>query len=151
MQTELVLADIPQAQLDLVALGARVRSLMLSAGVPIVEELRAISARRFDANGPGWAALAASTVAGKEAKGQDSSKILVATGALRAAMTSAAPGTVTDITPVEIYVGTDIDYAHWHQDGGTIAGRPPQRPLVDLSEEDVASLTAIMRKAMAGL
>jgi phage gpG-like protein len=30
--------------------------------------------------------------------------------------------------------GTDIDYAHWHQDGGYKPGRPPQRVILDVPD-----------------
>ena len=40
--------------------------------------------------------------------------------------------------------GTDVPYAHFHQDGGSVAGRPPQRKVLDIRVEDRRKLEAAM-------
>lgn len=37
------------------------------------------------------------------------------------------------------------DYAHWHQDGGYIPGRPPQRTIIDLIPEDYDQVEIIFQ------
>jgi hypothetical protein len=40
--------------------------------------------------------------------------------------------------------GTGVEYAHWHQDGGSIPGRPPQRKVLDVRAEDRQKLERVM-------
>lgn len=37
------------------------------------------------------------------------------------------------------------DYAHWHQEGGYIEGRPPQRTIIDLIPEDYDEIDMIFQ------
>lgn len=92
--------------------------------------MSAIEQEQWDSAGHGeWVPLADSTV---RQKGH--SEILVDTGDLRASLVD--PNRAADTGPRHMSWGTDIEYAHWHQDGGGTAGRPPKRPILDLRAED---------------
>ena len=85
---------------------------------------------RFDSEGHGdWPPLAEST-----RRYRDGQPLLVQTGALRESLVN--PGQAADTGPLRMSWGTDVPYAHYHQDGGTIAGRPPQRKILDIRVED---------------
>lgn len=106
----------------------------------------AVEAKRFAEQGPGWAALAESTLTEKARKGYPSD-ILVETGALKASLTEEdAEGAV--FVPVfgpfttEITMGTDLkaggrgSWADWalgafHQMG---TSKMPSRPIIDDQE-----------------
>lgn len=84
----------------------------------------ALESEWFDSNGHGeWPELAPSTVARK-----GHATILVDTGDLRASLVD--PGRAMQIHGTSAEYGTDVEYAHWHQDGGYVAGRPPQRQVI---------------------
>lgn len=86
--------------------------------------LGAMEQEWFASNGQGtWPPLADSTVARK-----GHSTILVDTGDLKASITD--PGRAMQIHGVEAEYGTDVEYAIYHQDGGYVAGRPPQRQVI---------------------
>lgn len=56
--------------------------------------------------------------------------ILRDTGLLFNSLTSGAPGSVRQYGQDSVTVGTNIKYAGFHQNGGTIPGRPPQRTIL---------------------
>lgn len=88
---------------------------------PVLGEMEA---EQWASNGHGeWPPLAPSTVARK-----GHSTILVDTGALRASLVD--PGSAMRIMGVDAEYGTNIGYAFYHQDGGYVAGRPPQRQVI---------------------
>ena len=90
---------------------------------------------------PPFAPLAASTIARKRAKGQFG-PILVATGKMLESLNPGADGNVMDIDGAAGTgeFGTDIPYAHWHQEGTT---KMPRRPFAVLQEKDVEALTEL--------
>lgn len=115
----------------------------------IVESFRALERGRFDDNGPGWLPLADSTVANRRRRGSDPNKILQDTGALLSSLEGGA-GSYTIMTPFSVETGTDVPYAHWHQDGGdkthaSGAGWPPQRKIVELTEVIAGDWTGILQ------
>lgn len=76
---------------------------------------------QFSSHGHGaWPPLAESTLQQKGAHGF-SSEPLVRTGTLLDSFHALT------MAPQQFIYGTDVEYAHWHQDGGYVAGRPPQR------------------------
>ena len=104
---------------------------------PIMEE---IETEQFDTEGHGsWPALAESTLRQKEG-----GAILVRTGELKASLTGA--GAASTKTPKTMTWGTDVAYAHFHQTGGYVAGRPPQRQVIPdpFPPEDRQKLEAAM-------
>jgi hypothetical protein len=52
----------------------------------------------------------------------------VETGDLRSSLVD--PGRAATRHGDSFEWGTDVDFAHWHQEGGSIEGRPPQRQLI---------------------
>ena len=126
--------------------------IRLADFVAVYDELYAafhkIEAARFDAEGPGWAELAESTVKGRHGSAHP---ILVRTGALKKALTDAsAPHALLEPMPDGLFMGVD-DWvvAAVHQSGTDRAGRDhnvhiPARPLVDISEADSEVFTEIL-------
>lgn len=91
--------------------------------------MSAIEQEQFESHGHGqWPPLAASTLRYKT--GGD---ILVETGDLKSSLID--PGRAAQTSAHEMIWGTDVAYAHFHQDGGSIAGRPPQRKVIDVQAE----------------
>lgn len=119
----------------------------------IVADFYAIESRRFQAEGPGWLPLAESTQADRARSGYGPQHpILVRTDTLALSLTRPdQQGSVYREEPEGFFVGTNVPYAHWHQTGGTIAGRPPQRQLVDISAADRVRWYAILGRYLAGL
>lgn len=73
-----------------------------------------------------WQPLAPSTVAKK-----GNADILIDTYALLESL--ADPGqAVKEESAHQMVYGTDVSYAHWHQDGGYKPGRPPRRVILDV-------------------
>lgn len=78
----------------------------------------------FASHGRGeWQPLAESTLRYKT--GPD---ILRETDALYESLTD--PASALRASAQEASYGTDVEYAHWHQTGGYVAGRPPQRQVL---------------------
>jgi hypothetical protein len=88
----------------------------------------------FDSQDDGaWPPLADSTLRQKAAAGYPPDP-LVRTGDLMDSLVDPNRGALAE-GPQEMTYGTEVEYAHWHQDGGSIPGRPPQRPIIDLKVE----------------
>lgn len=88
-----------------------------------------------------WPPLAASTLRQKTAQGFPTD-ILVRTHKLETSLTNRE--IAMRMTPQSMSWGTDVAYAHYHQDGGSTPGRPPQRKLIDVRVEDRRRLEASM-------
>lgn len=94
-----------------------------------------VEQERFDSEGHGdWPPLAAATLRDRARKGYGSGPILVRESELRDSLVD--PARAAQTTRLQMTWGTDVGYAHWHQDGGTIPGRPPQRVILDIRTED---------------
>lgn len=118
----------------------------------IIESFHEIEQARFDNNGPGWLPLSASTMSmtGSWARGnQNFDQILQDSGVLLASLKGGA-GSYERVTPFSVEVGTTVPYAHWHQSGGdrlhaSGAGWPPQRKIVDVTEETAVEWAGIVQ------
>jgi phage gpG-like protein len=88
--------------------------------------LHQIEAEQFASEGHGqWPPLAASTLRQKARRGFPATP-MIRTGRL-----------IGSFDPMSMSAqaftwGTEVEYAHWHQDGGYVPGRPPQRKLIDI-------------------
>jgi phage gpG-like protein len=127
---------------------------------------RKIEARRFTKEGPGWAPLAAPTVAQRKAMGiGGTSPILNRSGVdyagrkggqLRKSLTTkGAKNAVVEPLPDGLFVGTKDPVAIFHQGGTHGAGvdhnvSMPARPIVDLSEEDSLVFASIAEEWIYG-
>lgn len=86
--------------------------------------MQSLEERMWETDGFGtWPPLAESTVLQK-----GSAEILVDSGDLRDSLVD--PGRAARTTSKTMEWGTDADFAHWHQEGGTIEGRPPERQVI---------------------
>lgn len=117
----------------------------------IVADFRRVERRRFRAEGPGWEPLAPSTVADRQRRGYGPEHpILRRTGALQDSfLEPAAPHAVYRIEPEGFFVGSNDPIAHFHQNGGSTDGHPPQRKLVDLDHTDEVRWIAILGRYLA--
>ena len=115
----------------------------------LVNDFYSIERDQFRSEGSsgsgGWAPLRPATVA---ARG-NAHPILTDTGDLRASLTRpSAKGAVSEIGPDGFFVGTDIDYAHFHQRG---TSRMPRRRPVELTGADrTAWVKALQRFLIYG-
>lgn len=81
----------------------------------------------------GWAPLAASTLREKARLGYGAMPILWRTGTLGNSLAvKGAEGNVNIVTPGGVTLGTDVAYAHFHQDG---TERMPARKVVGLTRQ----------------
>ena len=114
---------------------------MEPAMLAIMVSFHAIEQARFDNEGPGWVALKESTVASRIALGYGSGPILFRSGDLEASFTGGASSTnIASAGFME--VTSQIDYAHFHQDG---VGRNPQRKIIDLNVNTLALWREILQ------
>jgi len=88
--------------------------------------LAGIEEKRFAEHGPGWAALAESTIRQKSAKGYPLDP-LIATGDLRDSLTQESRA--ADVSRMRMTWGSDVPYATFHQEG---TDRMPQRKPLDI-------------------
>lgn len=118
----------------------------------IAAAFRRIEQRRFDSEGPGWAELAASTVAQRERLGIGGSHPILSRkgivdrgrrgGQLRTSLTTkGAKNSVVRPEVDGLFVGTADPVAKYHQEG---TAKMPARPLVDLNEADAAVFGGII-------
>jgi phage gpG-like protein len=117
----------------------------------VYRDFRQLEARRFDAEGPGWTPLAPSTVANRARAGVGPSPILEVTKRLRASLTeTGANDAVLRDEGDSLFMGSKVPYAHWHQTGGSTAGRPPARPEVVITEADSVRWALIVARYLTG-
>jgi phage gpG-like protein len=117
-------------------------TLHLTAFPRIDRDFRTLEAHRFDVEGPGWVPLADSTVRRKARKGMpEPTRILFGWGELRNSLAGHNQFTVLRVTPDEMFMGTNIPYATFHQEGG---GKLPARPVVDITDLDVERWASII-------
>ena len=100
----------------------------------LADDFLSIERQQFTSEGGfasgGWAPLADSTVRRRGS----AHPILVEHGDLKASLTdAAAKGAIREITSDSLFVGTDIDYAPFHQRG---TGRMPRRRPVEFRDAD---------------
>lgn len=121
---------------------------------------RVIERRRFDREGPGWAPLAPSTVAGRIAMGITGEHPILNRkgvtyegekgGSLRKSFTTKGNRySVVEPMPDGVFIGSKHPLAIYHQTGTHRAGRDhnvsmPARPLVDLTEADAELFSAVI-------
>lgn len=117
------------------------------------ETMTQIEVERFGTQGYGeWPPLQPSTVAEKAREGFPFGP-LIRTGELVDSLTDSERA--MQMTPLSMTWGTDVEYAHYHQEGGSTPGRPPQRKILDIRVSDrrrletdmVAWLNDIARQA----
>lgn len=137
-----VLAEIQANLIDLAALYPRLWTIF-----------RVIERRRFDAEGPGWQALAPSTVAGRVAMGiGGTGPILTRKGAGRYGDVDQVGGSLRksfttktskysffEPMPDGVFLGSKHPLAIYHQTGAHGAGKDhnvtiPARPIVDMNQ-----------------
>lgn len=85
----------------------------------------------FDTHGQGaWPDLAEATLERKQAAGFSPEPLRTddRQGSLYDTLTD--PQLAADAGARELVWSTGVPYAHWHQDGGTVEGRPPQRQVI---------------------
>lgn len=98
------------------------------------DTMEQIEVERFGSRGYGeWPPLQPSTVAEKAREGFPFGP-LIRTGELVDSLTDAERA--MQMTPQTMTWGTDVEDAHWHQEGGTTPGRPPQRKVLDIRVSD---------------
>jgi len=96
--------------------------------IPIVE---AMELSWFESEGQGaWPPLAESTLRQKAAKGFSLAPLRTDDRAESLYRTLVDPQQAAQIGPRSLTWGTSVPYAGYHQDGGEIAGRPPQRQVI---------------------
>lgn len=49
------------------------------------------------------------------------------------------------VTRDSLYYHPNSDYAHWHQEGGYVEGRPPQRVIIELIPTDYQMIEAVFQ------
>lgn len=98
-------------------------------------EMSQIEAERFDSEGHGeWQPLAESTIRDRARQGYGPGPILQRTKDLRDSLVD--PARASRKTARTMSYGTSVPHARFHQEGGSIPGRPPKRVILDLRVED---------------
>jgi phage gpG-like protein len=99
----------------------------------LADDFLTVNKRQFDSEGGNsgtWAPLAPATVRRRGS----AHPILNEHGDLRESLTQrGGKGSVRTVGPHELFVGTDVDYAHFHQSG---TSRMPRRRPVELTAAD---------------
>lgn len=110
---------------------------------------RRIEQKRFESEGPGWAALLTSTVADRERQGYGGEHpILNRDGTLRRSLTTkGAKDSVMTPMPDGVFFGTRSKIAGYHQAG---TEKMVARPLVDLTEADAEVFGGIIGEWVYG-
>jgi len=137
MATDLIETNAPELSARLQAMGARIED-----PAPALERARALLARNEAAV---WAsqgsALGASWAPAVQAENKTDSRLLVATGRLRASLTGGDAGTV--IGP-ELRFGTDVPYGTYHQYG---TSKMVARPFLGLAPDLAQDITQALAVA----
>lgn len=131
---------------------------LLPAYAAVYQAFRVIEAKRFSGEGPGWAPLAESTVAGRVRIGIDGSHpILNRSGASyegrkggqlrRSLTTKGAKGAVFEPQIDGVFMGTKDPIARFHQEG---TSKMKARPVVDLTEADASVFGSIIGEYLYG-
>lgn len=110
----------------------------------VAEMMRIAERERFDAQGPGWAPLAESTVAQKSSEGLDP-RILHATLALRQSLTEPGGENFAHITSQGLHFGSSNPYGGFHQKGTVSL---PVRKVLDFDEGHVRAFTRELQRWM---
>ena len=96
--------------------------------VPLVA---AMEERWISSRGDGsWPDLAESTLASKQQRGFSLEPLRTDDRPESLYRTLVDPQQAARIGPGSLIWETDVAYAHFHQDGGDVAGRPPQRQVI---------------------
>jgi phage gpG-like protein len=98
----------------------------------IADDMREDIGHRFEAEGPGWAKLAASTLAAKAAAGLPP-EILQATRKLMRSLSQKGAGHVEEVGDDFLRFGSSVPYGKFHQKGTT---KMPERKVIDFTEAD---------------
>jgi hypothetical protein len=96
--------------------------------VPLIADMER---RWFDSQGEGgWPPLAEATLERKRAEGF--SALPLRTDDRQGSLydTLVDPGLAAEPFGDRLVWSTGVPYAHWHQDGGSVAGRPPRRQVI---------------------
>lgn len=92
-----------------------------------------------------WEPLSSEYERRKIADGYGDKPILERDGSMRKALLSKRAFRISrqelDFDPQ--YANPNVDYAGWHQGGGYVPGRPPQRTIIDLTVEDEEEIEMI--------
>lgn len=104
-------------------------------------DFKQIEAKRFAAQGPGWAPLSHDYAMWKAAR-YGSKPILQREGHLLGSLTGGA-GFVKEITATGMVLGTSVKYARFHQKG---TGRMPARKVVDFEAADRTRWAKILQR-----
>lgn len=122
----------------------------------IVEDFRDMAKRRWANNGPGWAPLSPATIDIETRLGYpDPHRIMYGHGDLMNSLTGQTKDSIVRIGPDELFMGTSIHYAQYHQQGprqirvfGKGSAKLPERPVVEVKEEDAIRWCALIRAAV---
>jgi len=143
LAVEVVETGAEKAALHLRAVGARGADVMPL--IPAIREIVVASEERiFASHGPGWPALADSTLANRASLGQGSDPE-VATGALRQGLTSGLE--VKAATPQAVKFGTSVPYARFQE--GT--KHQPKRQLMNLTIVERRAVSKLISAYVRGL
>lgn len=112
----------------------------------IVKQFHEIESQQFASEGGrgsgGWAPLAPITREQKAREGFPS-RILVRTRLLLESLTGKNPWSIMDVKPLELRVGTKLEYGRYHQEG---TRHMPKRPVIDLTERDKMSFMKTIQR-----
>ncbi len=111
----------------------------------IVKQFHKIEGKQFESEGKygsgGWRPLAPSTAEQKRREGFPD-KILVREKHLMESLTGETPWSMVEVRPLEMRVGTKLDYAAYHQQGRGV----PKRPIINLTEKDKMDFMKIIQR-----
>lgn len=116
----------------------------------LADDFRATERHRFDVDGPDWPELAQSTLDERSRYGYGDLPMMQRTQTLFHSLTEAnSEGSIFRHEIDGFTIGTEVPYAHFHQTGGAVDGRPPRRALVNLSVGDRVRWYAIIAAFLA--
>lgn len=154
-----VFTDIGPGLLKLDELTVAAATIEVTAWPEITADVHRMERERFNVQGPGWAPLSDTTLNIRAKRGSHSTKILIDHGTLVGSLTSSgAEGSVVDTRPDELFVGTNLHYAQYHQTGprqirvfGRGSATLPERKLVEVTEYDALRWGAIVQRTLLGI